>query len=118
MANDFLWDLIGIGIIGGGMIGAYAYREEIIAYLKANDLWPFPPDGHGDCLKTCGTNEHLDPVACQCIPNGCTKTCGTGQVLNTTTCQCENVGTTGGNISFTAAGDWGSGRNNNWQKTV
>lgn len=102
-------------ILGGiGTVG-YVYRDEITQFLKDNNLWPFP-----DGQQPCPSGTVLTTAGCKPPPGGCTKVCTPPQVLNAS-CTCVDPvqpPPTGGNIAFCAAGDWGSGKNSNWQKTV
>ena len=113
-------------MFAGAFVLGYVYRKElnleafyddVTAFLKAHNLWPFDPV---ECTKTCLPNEHLQAVNCTCVPNICTKTCPTGQHIDSN-CQCVNDGGGGsgtGNTIGAFAGDWGAGRNSNWQKVV
>ncbi len=148
MGDDGGGDGLLLPVIVGGVVLGYVYRKELgideiydNAILYVQKLLGLDGGGPTPCTKTCPAGQHLDTANCTCVPDTCTKTCPTGQhvnsacqcvadlvcngktcptgqVLNPNDCTCETIG--GGNIntSFAAAADWGSGRNNNWQKVV
>jgi predicted phosphohydrolase len=92
--EDTLWTLVTLGVVGGILYLAWVNKDKLAALLGGlkggGGGGTTPPSGGGTKPPTTGGGTTRPPPA-----------------------------TGGGSpISFCAAGDWGSGRNNNWQKTV